>query len=75
MIMSNCENCDYWTEVDEKSGLCHRYPPNAIAQLIPKGTAGVIGGPQQMVLEKMELMTWVRTLRNDFCGEFYNDLS
>jgi len=74
MIMITCENCYHWNEIDEKSGRCSRYPPNATSQLIPKGMSGILG-QQKMAVDKMELMTWARTLRTESCGEFKNDQS
>lgn len=75
MIETKCENCEFFLGIDEKTGSCKRYPPYASAQLIPKGTSGVIGGPNRMELQQVETVTWPRVRREDWCGEFNNGKS
>jgi len=73
MIKEICENCDYWEKLTDDNGVCSRFPPSSNSLLLPKGQAGIIGGAQKMMLERIDMTSWPVTLKDKSCGEFKNE--
>ena len=72
MLARKCENCDFWMETDTKGGMCRRYPPRATPQAIQKG-GNVLVGQRPGPVSFLDIISWPKTKKDDWCGEFANE--
>lgn len=70
MVVANkCGNCNFWVQADDKSGMCHRYPPTVNAQLVQQ-VGRIVQGRRPSPPQFIPVMSRARTMVDDFCGEF-----
>lgn len=67
-----CESCRFWELINDKGGTCKRYPPNTTAIAVQQ-MGQIVRNNRPAPPQFMDIISWVKTKPDDWCGEFEPD--
>ncbi len=71
MTEIRCENCDFFDVIDDKCGLCRRYPPYVQGQMAQR--ANRVIGQRPSPVTFVPVVMWCQVKPDEWCGEFRSE--